>query len=36
MPDFLLEDEVNGVVAGVDAAGRGRWVGRVVGGCAVF
>ena len=36
MPDFLLEDEVNGVVAGVEVAGGGRWVGRVVGGCGVF
>lgn len=36
MPDFLLEDAVDGVTAGVDEAGRGPWVGPVVAGCAVF
>ncbi len=36
MPDFLLEDYVDGMAAGVDEAGRGPWVGPVVAGCAVF
>lgn len=36
MPDFALEDEFDGVVAGVDEAGRGPWVGPVVAGCVVF
>ena len=30
MPDFLLEQEVEGIVAGVDEAGRGPWAGPVV------
>lgn len=45
MPDFLLEDETGGVVAGVDEAGRGRgsdrwlpgalffWTGKLTAGC---
>lgn len=36
MPDFVFENEFDGVVAGVDEAGRGPWVGPVVAGCAVF
>lgn len=30
MPDFLLEQEAQGIVAGVDEAGRGPWAGPVV------
>jgi len=36
MPDFKFEDECKGVVAGVDEAGRGPWVGPVVAGAVVF
>lgn len=36
MPDFDLEDKYDGLVAGVDEAGRGPWVGPVVAGCVAF
>ena len=36
MPDFSFEDRFNGVVAGVDEAGRGPWAGPVVAGAVVF
>ena len=36
MPNFEIEDEYEGVIAGVDEAGRGPWVGPVVAGCVVF
>ena len=36
MPDFSFEDRFNGLVAGVDEAGRGPWAGPVVAGAVVF
>ncbi len=30
MPDFSIEDSYNGIIAGVDEAGRGPWAGPVV------
>ena len=36
MPNFEIEDEYEGMIAGVDEAGRGPWVGPVVAGCVVF
>ncbi|MDG2243243.1 MAG: ribonuclease HII [Rhodospirillaceae bacterium] len=36
MPDFSIEREVAGVVAGIDEAGRGPWAGPVVAGAAIL
>lgn len=36
MPDFEIEDSLNGLVAGIDEAGRGPWAGPVVAGAVVF
>ncbi|MDD9902976.1 MAG: ribonuclease HII [Rhodospirillaceae bacterium] len=36
MPDFALEMEAGGVVAGVDEAGRGPWAGPVVAAAAIL
>ncbi|MBM3571841.1 MAG: ribonuclease HII, partial [Alphaproteobacteria bacterium] len=36
MPNFRLEDEVGGIVAGIDEAGRGPWAGPVVAAALVF
>ena len=36
MPDFKFEDMYKGLVAGVDEAGRGPWVGPVVAGAVIF
>lgn len=36
MLDFVFEDKLSGMVAGVDEAGRGPWAGPVVAGAAVF
>ena len=36
MPDWSEEDKFNTIVAGVDEAGRGPWVGPVVAGAVVF
>ena len=36
MPDFELENSIDGVVAGIDEAGRGPWAGPVVAGAVAF
>lgn len=36
MPDFCLEDKCQGIVCGIDEAGRGPWVGNVVAGAVVI
>lgn len=36
MPDFALEDDAGGIVAGVDEAGRGPWAGPVVAAAVVL
>ena len=36
MPDFAIEDTYQGLVAGVDEAGRGPWAGPVAAGAVIF
>lgn len=36
MPDFMYENEHQGLIAGIDEAGRGPWAGPVVAGAVVF
>ena len=36
MPDWKIEDTYNGLVCGVDEAGRGPWAGPVVAGAVIF
>lgn len=36
MPDFALEEEAGGIVAGIDEAGRGPWAGPVVAAAVVL
>lgn len=35
MPDFKFEDQYEGLVCGIDEAGRGPWVGNVVAGAVI-
>ena len=35
MPDFKLESGINGIIAGIDEAGRGPWAGPVVAGADI-
>ena len=36
MPDWKIENEHQGLVCGIDEAGRGPWAGPVVAGAVVF
>ena len=36
MPDFELENNHSGLVAGIDEAGRGPWAGPVVAGAVII
>ncbi len=36
MPDFCLENNCQGIVCGIDEAGRGPWVGNVVAGAVII
>ena len=36
MPNFEIEEKCQGIVAGIDEAGRGPWVGPVVAGAVMF
>ena len=35
MPDFAIEEEIKGLVVGIDEAGRGPWAGPVVAGAVI-
>lgn len=36
MPDWKIEDKFNGLICGIDEAGRGPWVGPVAAGAVIF
>lgn len=36
MPDFSIEDDIGGVIVGIDEAGRGPWAGPVVAGAVII